>query len=440
MNILFVSEDLVAGNLAYILKKEGHSVKLYIKDKRRRKNFSGLVEKIPDWRKELDWVRKDGLIVFDSGSHGKTQESLRKQGYLVFGGCKLGDRIESDRTYGADVFSRFGMKTAPLCDFENSNSAVRFLKKRRGPWVLKQNVAGTGLKSLNYVGMREDNRDMIDLFSHYQKRGFLKKSKSLTLQERIFGVEMGVGRFFNGKEWTGPIEINLEHKKFFPGDLGPSTSEMGTLAWYDENESNKLFSETLAKLKPYLRKIGFHGDAELNCIVNEKGAFPLEATMRFGSPIIHLQTEIHESPWGNFLQSVAKTKEYDLKWKKGYGIVVVVTVPTSNPFPFSKNESYVSPEGLNIYFDERLNKNDMKHVHFEDVSLKKKGGLDQFYISDSRGYILYVTGIGKTVAEARTKVNSILKKIQIPKMFYRNDIGLKFLDRDQSRLKKWGYL
>ncbi|HLN18920.1 MAG TPA: phosphoribosylglycinamide synthetase C domain-containing protein, partial [Patescibacteria group bacterium] len=208
----------------------------------------------------------------------------------------------------------------------------------------------------------------------------------------------------------------------------------------DNNEKNKLYLETLAKLKPFLQKINFKGDIDINCIVNNKGAFPLEATSRFGSPAIHLHSEINRSPWGDFLKAIADGKDYKLKWKRGYGIVVVVTVPTSNPFPFTKSEVYTSPKGMNIYFDKSLTKKDFEHIHFEDVSMKKVNGKEQYYISDDRGYVLYVTAMGKTVEEAREKAYKLIKKIHIPKMFYRNDIGLKFITEDEKKLRKWGYL
>ena len=87
MNILFISSECIAGNLAILLKKEGHNIKLYIKNKDDRQNFDNLVEKTNDWEKELKWVGKDGLIVFDDVGWGKIQDDLRKKGYKVFGGC-----------------------------------------------------------------------------------------------------------------------------------------------------------------------------------------------------------------------------------------------------------------------------------------------------------------------------------------------------------------
>ncbi len=440
MNILFISEDLVAGNVAYLLTKEGHKVKLFIKDKGRRGNFGNMVPKTSDWRKELEWVGKKGLIVFDSCSHGKLQDALRKRGYSVVGGCELGDRLENDRVYGAKIFEQYGLSTVPLVNFNSIDKAIRFIKKNKGKWVIKQNYSGTGFKSFNYVGVLENGEDVIAVLENYKEQTKYKGSV-ISLQQKIDGIEFAAGRYFNGNDWVGPIEINIEHKKYFPGDLGPSTSEMGTLAWFDDNEGNKLFQKTLAKLKPFLQEINFKGDIDINCIINETGAYPLEATARFGSPIVHLQSELHVSSWGEFLKALADGYPYDLKWKRGFGIVVVVTVPTSQPFPFTKSERYVSPRGLPIYFSEKIRSRDLlKHIHFEDVSLRINRDGQQFYISDDRGYVLYVTSTGNTVEEAREKAGIILENIHIPKMFYRNDIGAKFTAEDKGNLQKWGYL
>jgi phosphoribosylamine---glycine ligase len=440
MKILFISEDLVSANIARLIQADGNDVRLYIKDSGRKDNFSGLVTKTNNWKNELKWVGKEGLVVFDSGSHGKIQENLRKKGYSVAGGSYFAEQLENNREFGQKIFKKYGLKIASLKNFSNIPKAINFIKKNPGKWVIKQNISGTGYKSLNYVGELENGEDVVDTLRNYENIKICDRGP-ISLQRKIEGVEIGVGRYFNGNDWAGPTEINLEHKKYFPGDIGPATSEMGTLAWYDENEKNKIFVDVLANFKNYLKQIDFRGDFEINCIVNEKGAFPLEATARFGSPIIHLQTEIQRSPWAEFLKAVADGKPYDLKWNKGFGIVVVVTVPTSNPFPFTKAERYVSPKGIRIYFDDYiLKKENFKHIHFEDVSMKMVKGKKQHYISDDRGYILYVTGMGKTVEEARKKVYALINHIHIPKMFYRNDIGLKFIESDQAKLKKWGYI
>ena len=85
VRILFISYELVAANLAYLLIKEGCEVKLYIEDRHLRSSFHNLVEQTFNWKKELHWVGKDGLIIFDDIGYGEIQEKLREQGYSVFG-------------------------------------------------------------------------------------------------------------------------------------------------------------------------------------------------------------------------------------------------------------------------------------------------------------------------------------------------------------------
>lgn len=436
MRILFVSHDASGASLCYRLQEEGNDVRLLTLDKNgnTEKVLCGMVKRIQNLEAGLKWVGKKGLIIFDCVGYGKVQNDLRKKGYSVVGGSEFGDKLEADRQYGQKIFATVGMRVIPSQSFSSISAAIRFLEQNSGLWVLKQN--GNANKTTNYVGKFKDNRDIISLLKRYQRSYYTKKDCSIfDLQKKIEGIEIGVARYFNGHDWVGPIEINIEHKDFFVGGLGPKTPEMGTLMWYEPDESNKLFQSTLAKLKPYLQRIDFRGDIDINCIVNEKGAFPLEATARFGYPAVQLQMEIHSSPWGEFLQAVAEGESYSLKWKRGYGIVVLIASP---PFPYHRERfTSFSPEGITIFFKNGFEEKDLEHIHFEEVARRKSG---EFYICDHTGYVLHVSGIGKDVEEARKKVYSLAEKIIIPKKYYRTDIGLKYMEEDEAKLKKWGWI
>lgn len=434
MNILCISKDLSIGPMAIRLKKEGHAVRLFVEDEKDRDNLEGLIEKTEDWKKELDWVGKDGLIVFDCVGFGEDQDSLRGEGFSVVGGSAFGDRLEHDRQFGQKILSLAGVEIVPSINFCSAGEAIEFVKKNKGPWVVKQN--GHTNKTFNYVGRMDGNEDVVAILESYELHD-KEECNSIDLQKKIEGVEIGIGRYFNGTDWVGPIEINLEHKGLFNGNLGPKTYEMGTLMWYESDENNRLYQETLAKLKPFLEKGNFRGDVDVNCIVNEEGVFPLEFTARFGFPALQLQSELHESPWGEFLKAVADGKSYDLKYKKDFGIVVLVAVP---PFPYEIEVEKYSPVGMEIKFKEGFEEKDFEHIHLEGVSFKKDGSEGKYYISGKDGFVLHVSGAGKTVEEARDKTYNLIKKIVIPKMFYRTDIGQKFMKKDQARLKEWGWL
>ena len=82
------------------------------------------------------------------------------------------------------------------------------------------------------------------------KRSLTAEIPIFQLQRRVTGVEVAVGAFFNGSRFVTPVNINFEHKKLFPGNLGPSTGEMGTTMFW--TEPNRLYLQTLEKMETVL--------------------------------------------------------------------------------------------------------------------------------------------------------------------------------------------
>lgn len=434
MRVLFISGELIAGDLAYRLKQEGCDVRLYIKDKSRRDCFENMLEKTDDWHDELRWVGKQGLIVFDDIGYGKTQDELRRDGYLVVGGSQGGDRLEKDRVFGQEIFKTSGIPTEETRNFSDIGESLKFLKRNKSNWVLKQNCHKS---SLAYVGSMDDGSDVISVLKSYNKYNNDDAIDVISLQKKIDGVEVATGRYFNGNDWVGPVFINFEHKPLCYKDIGPLTGEMGTLGWYEDGDKNKIFQETLAKIKPYLQKVDYRGYADINCIVTKERAYPLEATMRFGCPTNQLQSEVQISHWKDLLLALAKGENFNLKYKKEYGIVVCISIP---PFPYKSISSDYYLKDVDILFKKKLTKEEMNRIHFEEISARKKNGNGKYYIAGNNGYIVYITGSGETVQKAREQAYSLIDKVVIPKMIYRTDIGERFIEKDQNLLEIWGWI
>ena len=437
MRVLFLTEDFSGASLCARLAKEGHEVRAHIGNQAYAKTLDGWVEKVATLETGLGWVGKSGLVVCDDNGFGSLQDRLRSEGFSVVGGCTGGDRLEDDREHAQKVFASYGLKSIPTHTFGTAIQAAEFVEQNGGEWVVKHN--GHADKISCYVGRLSDGRDVIDLLRNASRHEGGKPSR-YALQKRVHGIEIGVARYFNGTDWVGPIELNIEHKKFFPGDLGPKTAEMGTLLWYTADENNRLFREVLAPLKPYLREIGFRGDFDINCMVNEEGAWPMEATTRFGYPAVQAQMALHEKSWGEFLKAIADGKSCDLQWKEGYAVVVLVAVP---PFPFCPKscDCSIDPGGLAIHFREPPSSEDWSHIHFEGVAREMdSAGKECYRLADHTGYVMHVTGQGPSVEAARDAAYRRIENIVIPRMYYRADIGIGSLDASHRALRAIGWL
>lgn len=420
---LFVTLDSLIADIAWRIKLEGHQVKYYIKSADDKEVGMGFIDMIDDWEKEVDWA---DIVVFDDVlGQGTLAKKLRERGKLAIGGTPYTDKLEDERDFGQEELRKAGVNVIPSQTFTNFEEAIDFVKKNPDGYVLKPCGEAANLKGLLFVGEENDGRDVIQVLNDYNK-AWSKKIPSFQLQKRISGVEIAVGAFFNGKEFIYPINVNFEHKKLFPGNLGPSTGEMGTSMFW--SEPNKLFNVTLKKFESKLAEEGYVGYIDLNCIVNSKGVYPLEFTSRFGYPCVFIQEEGMLSPIGDFLYQLAQRNVPHLKIRSGFQVGVRIVVP---PFPFSDKETFnVKSKDSVIFFKKPIN-----GVHIEDVKLVN----GEWVIAGDSGVILVVCGCGQTMQQARFQAYQRIKNISIPHMYYRDDIGERWTE-DSDKLHNWGYL
>ena len=421
LKFLFISRLGLIHDLAWEVQKEGHLVRYCILSKSDRDVADGFVEKVDDWEEHKKWA---DLLVFDDADFGGICEKLRKDGHLVIGGTKYADRLEDDRDFGQSEMKAAGFTTLPYWDFDSFDTAIEFIRGKPDRYVVKPNGIAQNDKVLSFVGQEDDGRDVMTMLEHY-KKSWATKIKSFQIQKYVAGVEIAIGAFFNGKDFVLPAFINFEHKRMFNDDIGPSTGEMGTSAFW--SGENRLYRETLARIKE--RLAGYVGYMDINCIGNARGIYPLEFTSRFGYPTINLQLEGVLSKWSEFLLALAKGESFELRTKKGFQVAVTVAVP---PFPF------VDPEAFRKYSEDAvvLFKKEMKEgIHPCDVKLVE----DDWRLAGNSGYALVVTGSGSTMDDARREAYNRIRNISIPNMFYRTDIGERW-HRDGDLLQTWGYL
>jgi phosphoribosylamine--glycine ligase len=431
MRFIGVGDYCDLGALYLRLIEEGHEVKISIGNPLCHGILAGMVERVPDWRSELPWLRaagQDGIILFENvaGQRGRLQDELRAQGFHVVGGSAYGDRLENDRAYAQRVLAEVGLPTARIWEFSERAAALDFLRMHPGRYVLKFN--GPDASTANYVGRLPDGRDVAAVVRKLSRHESMHAS--FVLMEHLDGIEMGVGAYFDGEKFLRPACLDWEHKHFFPGDLGELTGEMGTVVTYDR--SQRFFERTLGRVESLLRTHGHCGYVNLNTIVNERGIWPLEFTCRFGYPGYAILTPLQQTPWGELLAAMIAKSRPRFEIRRGFCVGIVLTTP---PFPYSLSK-VDEPIGLPVTFDGQPSPDDRSNLHYCEVGIEN----GELVTSGMYGWVMIATGVGHTIALAQQRANALADRILVPNVRYRRDIGDRLLLGEWNRLETLGLL
>jgi phosphoribosylamine--glycine ligase len=429
MRFLGVTETCDLASLYIRLRHAGHEVRVAITEDAARGTAAGLVDQIPEWRAQLDWVREageQGIILFESVSEGfgAVQDELRRDGLNVIGGSAFGDRLENDRAFGQQLLADLGFPVARHEEFNDAAAADSFIVANPGRYVLKFSGADHAADD-TYVGRLNDGADVrVMLASKLAARS----DATFILMDFIQGVEMGVGAYFDGDRFLEPACLDWEHKRFFAGDLGELTGEMGTVATFERSSS--FFNRTLKKLETAFRHAGHVGYVNLNTIVNEDGVWPLEFTCRFGYPGFAILEPLQRLAWSELFSMMVTRTGGRFAIQPGFCVGVVLTTP---PFPYSRHE-VAAPVGMPVMLDPTFDDDDHRNIHFGEVGLGS-GGL---VTSGLYGWTMVVTGVAATIEKAKLAAYVRVQRILIPNVRYRLDIGDRLAAHHLAEVEQLG--
>ena len=424
VRILGVGKRIYLGDIYLSLRREGHEVRVAAQDPPDQRAFGGLIEPVEDWRAELDWVGRDGILMFEGVGQGAVQDALRADGFRVVGGSAFGDRLERDRGFGQAVMREAGLPIADSAAFAGPAQALDWLARHPGRYVLKWDSDANA----TYVGEHPSGADVAFQLRRARDDG------GVLLMERLDGVEVGIGAYFDGQAFLRPACLDFEHKRFFPGDMGEMTGEMGTLASYEG--ADRLFEATLGRIAPDLAHAGHVGYVNLNLIVDERGPWPLEFTCRFGNPGFAVLAAMQPDGWGDLLARMAQGSvgrgAGHFATLPGFSVCIVLTVP---PFPARRDEA--APEDDPPVFFHRPPEGD-EAAHYRLVDARQGGG--QLLAHRRSGHVMIVTGTGPTVEAAQAAARARARNVIVPELRWRGDIGDRYLGGEAERLRSLGWL
>jgi phosphoribosylamine--glycine ligase len=433
MRFLGIGEYCSLGDMYYRLNRAGHEVRVYIETPEARDIYSGMLQLTPHWYLELDWLREageDGVILFESALKGAIQDRLRRDGFQVIGGSTCGDRLENDRAFGQEILQSHGLCIARSFRYTDFSTAIDFLRTTPGRYVYKINGSDNP-RNRNYVGEMEDGSDMIALLSLHRSQWAKDAGRpDFVLMEHVRGIEVGVGAYFNGERFLQPACLDWEHKRFFPGELGELTDEMGTVVTY--RGAGKIFELTLRRMEKWLGEHGYCGYINLNLIANERGLWPLEFTSRFGYPGFAICGALQAEGWDAVFRRILRRDGGHIATRPGFATGVVLTVP---PYPYTHGYEALS-KGAPVRFRGELREAEREHLHFAEIALQD----GQLVCSGMTGYIGVAVGTGDTVEQACEQARTLAHQVIVPNLRYRTDIGARVIERDLAGLKALGLI
>jgi|HubBroStandDraft_2_1064218.scaffolds.fasta_scaffold04419_5 phosphoribosylamine-glycine ligase len=268
------------------LQDEGHTVKVWIKEIPFKQNGDGLVSKVATWY-ELILEAKQHAIAghqviafFDFTGMGELADQARKWGIPTVGGGSFMDKLEGDRSFGADFAEEFDMDSPPYQEFGSLDEVIKFAP------------------SLGDVEtyLKPDSPDVDKDATSKAKTGELLAKRAAALkkriggagqwvvQQKVEGIALSTARWWNGMKWVGPYEGTIEHKALLNDDLGSATGCSFNAVWfYKESQpeiAKALQWERLAH--GFRRHQATPGLYDVNAIVAPGKAWFLEWTPRLG--------------------------------------------------------------------------------------------------------------------------------------------------------------
>lgn len=432
MRLLVIDHEGSVGlALALRAQRDGHEVKLAIRNERRLLVGKGFVEVVRDPREWLRWANL--TVACDNAVYTRDLDAHRLTGGKVIASSQETARWEIDRQLGQSILRKAGIPTIPSIEFSDYDKAIAHVKKAMKRYVSKPTGEFENNKALSYVSSGPD--DMVFMLERWKKLSKLKTP--FVLQEFVPGVEMGVAGWFGPGGWNEGWEENFEFKKLMNDDLGPATGEQGTIMRYVRN--SKLARRMLAPLTATLEKAGYVGDIDVNCIIDEKGqAWPLEFTTRLGWPAFNLQMALCQSDPAQWLMDLANGIDSRSILLDKVCCGVVMSIPD---YPYSKATGK-EVAGIPVY---GIKENLWKHVHPCEMAclpapVELHGQIVMTPQPVTAGdYVLVMTAVADTVKDAALTCYRRLERLTVPNSpMYRTDIGKK-LAKQLPKIQAQGY-
>jgi len=413
------------------LADEGNEVKVWSKNREHKFVGEGIVNNSGTFWDLLYWVRAGhpSMMLFDSSGLGDLAEEARSRGVVVVCGGKFMDRLEKDRGFGFSVAEAIGCKLPPYEDFNSFEECLAFARE------MTEDIP-VYFKSDRFLDSDathgSTSQEELVEYLEYIVRTYGSHGKCM-LQEKIDGIPLSTSRWWNGREWVGPITYTLEHKKFLAGDVGPSTGCSLNAVWFSYSEEAQVIQRTgWPNLEGLLRqKQAPPGLYDINSLVTPTGeCYFLEWTPRLGYDSEMTSGRLIPK-LGRFLYAVATGGEVP-RCSDDLAYAIRLGVP---PYPWEHSKKTDNKSCVGTFIS-GPGVGDLWSGEFIAYQVRQGNPLLEMACAEGIVGLVYEQGQGLSkMHEKALKFAS--KKLNVPGLLYRTD-GDKVLLEDAKKLRAAG--
>jgi phosphoribosylamine--glycine ligase len=337
-------------------------------------------------------------------------DAMEKEGIRAFGPRANAAIIEGSKSFSKDLMKKYNIPTAGYEVFEDSASAIEYIKKGTFPTVIKADGLALGKGVIIAQNLEEAEQAVHEMIDDGK---FGKSGSRVVVEEFLTGPEVSVLAFTDGKT-VKPMVSAQDHKRAHDNDEGLNTGGMGTFSpsrLYDDAKAaecmENIFLPTIKAMQSEGRP--FKGVLYFGLMMTPNGVKVIEYNCRFGDPetqvvLPRLKTDLVE-----IMEAVIDERldEIEIEWEDNAAVCVVMA---SGGYPVSYKKGY-EITGLN-------NVGDLTVFHAGTAIKDGK-------IVTNGGRVLGVTAVGKDLDEAIKNAYAGVDKISFKDEFHRNDIGIK---------------
>jgi len=330
---------------------------------------------------------------------------FRQHNLLIFGPNKNSAEIEGSKEFAKKIMIESNVPTASYQSFTDYKKAVEYVKKTGVPTVIKNDGLAVG-KGVVVAFTEADAIDALHLMLVENKY----KSGKVIIEEYLEGEEFSLMALVHDEK-VFPLPEAQDHKRAFDNDQGPNTGGMGAYSpvpFVCASIINDAVTKVLKPVAKTLKENGtpFSGILYAGLILTKEGIKVIEFNARFGDP----ETEVVLPRLKNNLSEVI----IDLLSGKNLNLLidsshVLGVVMASIGYPLDYKNGY------NL----ETNNNPMilhMGTKMEGNALKTNGGR-----------VLFVLGQGETLEKAFVNAYSNVSDVKAENLFYRKDIGKRFI-------------